>query len=59
MRNEAQEVKRVRLRVERVDEPCMDVLVVGENTALRLDIRANHHTMRAAQLLQEGMQVND
>ena len=58
MRNEAQELKRVRLRVERVDEPCMDVRVVGEDTALRLDIRANHHTMRAAQLLQEGMQVN-
>ena len=58
MMNEAQELKRVRLSVERVDEPYMDVRVVGEDTLLRLDITVNHHTMRAAQLLQVGMQLN-
>lgn len=58
MMEEAQELKRVRLSVERVDEPYMDVRVVGEDTLLRMDITVNHHTMRAAQLLQEGMQVN-
>ena len=58
MMGEAQELKRVRLSVERVDEPFMDVRVVGEDTLLRLDITVNHHTMRAAQLLQVGMQLN-
>lgn len=58
MMEEAQELKRVRLSVERVDEPYMDVRVVGEDTLLRMDITVNHHTMRAAQLLQVGMQVN-
>lgn len=58
MMNEAQELKRVRLSVERVDEPYMDVRVVGEDTLLRLDITVNYHTMRAAQLLQVGMQLN-
>ena len=56
--DEAQELKRVRLRVERLDEPYMDVRLVGEDTLLRLDITVNHHTMRAAQLLHEGMQLN-
>ena len=58
MMDEAQKLKRVRLSVERVDEPYMDVRVVGEDTVLRLDVTVNHHTMRASQLLQEGMQVN-
>ncbi|MBO4430466.1 MAG: AAA family ATPase [Bacteroidaceae bacterium] len=58
MMGEAQELKRVRLSVERVDEPFMDVRVVGEDTLLRLDITVNHHTMRAAQLLQVGIQLN-
>ena len=56
--DEAQELKRVRLRVERLNEPYMDVRLVGEDTLLRLDITVNHHTMRAAQLLHEGMQLN-
>ena len=58
MMYEAQELKRVRLSVERVDEPYMDVRLVGEDTLWRLDITVNHHTMRAAQLLQVGMQLN-
>ena len=43
MMEEAQELKRVRLSVERVDEPYMDVRVVSEDTLLRMDITVNHH----------------
>ena len=62
-----EEVKRVRLRVKRLGEPCIEALLVDDGTdahasdgqaCLMVDVTMNHHTMQAAQLLHEDMQFN-
>ena len=52
--------KRVRFMVERVDEPYIEALSreIPSEQAFRVDVTANQHTLKAAQLLKPGMQFN-
>ncbi|MBO4214784.1 MAG: AAA family ATPase [Bacteroidaceae bacterium] len=52
--------KRVRFVVERVEEPYIYAFSreIPSDTPFRVDITANPHTLKAAQLLKPGMQFN-
>lgn len=52
--------KRVRFMVERVDEPYIQAVSreIPSETPFLIDVTANQHTLKAAQLLKPGMQFN-
>lgn len=52
--------KRVRFTVERVEEPYIEAFSreIPSETPFRVDVTANQHTLKAAQLLKPGMQFN-
>lgn len=52
--------KRVRFIVERIEEPYIEAFSreMPSETPFRVDVTANQHTLKAAQLLKPGMQFN-